>query len=92
LRIIEALAARPSSVSDLADLLRVEPYAASKHLAELLKVGAVRRAQDGNFAVYTLADVETLKAAALVCRAVVRERTRLARLAAGDAPPFAPGA
>jgi ArsR family transcriptional regulator len=90
LQIIDALAAGPSSVSELADALSVEPYAASKHLAELLKVGAVRRAQDGNFAVYTLADAETLKAAVLVCRAVVRERSRLARLAAGDASPFAP--
>jgi len=85
---LEALAARPSSVSELANLLDVEPYTASKHLAELLKVGAVRRAQEGNFAVYTLADAETLKAAALVCRAVVRERARLARLAAGETAPF----
>ncbi len=88
LRITEVLAAGPSSVTKLADELSVEPYVASKHLAELLKVGVVRRSQDGNFAVYTLADAETLKAAALVCRAVVRERTRLARLAAGQTPPF----
>lgn len=92
LQIMEVLAAGPSSVSELAEVLGVEPYAASKHLSELLKVGIVRRSQDGNFAVYSLADAETLKAAALICRAVVRQRARVARLAAGETPPFPTGA
>jgi ArsR family transcriptional regulator len=91
LRILEALAMGPSSVTELAGLLAIEPYAASKHLAELLKAGLVRRSQDGNFAAYSLPGPEALKAAALVCRAVVRDRARLAALAAchGADPPGA---
>jgi DNA-binding transcriptional ArsR family regulator len=82
LRLLEALAAGPQSVSGLARLIGAEHQSISKHLSELLRVNAVVRRQDGNFAFYSLPDALTLRAVGLVCRSVTEDRLRLADLAA----------
>lgn len=81
LQLLEVLANGPRSVTDLARILDVEHQLVSKHLTELLRCDVVVRRQEGNFARYSLPDALTLKAVALVCRSVVDDRTRLARLA-----------
>lgn len=91
LRLIEVLANGPQSVTELAAALGTEHQLISKHLNELHRCDVVTRRQDGNFAVYSLPDALTLKAVALVCRSVIEDRARLARLAAdardSSAPP-----
>jgi DNA-binding transcriptional ArsR family regulator len=91
LRLIEVLANGPQSVTELAAALGIEHQLISKHLNELHRCDVVTRRQDGNFAVYSLPDALTLKAVALVCRSVLEDRTRLARVATearsdGDGP------
>jgi len=49
---------------------------------ELLSVGAVRRAQDGNFALYALTDAVTPQLVALACDAAQRDAVRLGQLGA----------
>ncbi len=82
LQLFEVLANGPRSVTDLARIVDVEHQLVSKHLSELLRCEVVVRRQEGNFALYSLPDALTLKAVALVCRSVVDDRARLARLAA----------
>jgi len=60
----------------------VEHQLVSKHLSEQLRCDVVVRRQEGNFALYSLADALTLKAVALVCRSVVQQREALTRVAA----------
>ncbi len=86
LRLIELIARSPRPVSDLASAVGQSPDNTSKHLAELAKVGLVRRVADGNFAMYRLSDAVTLRLVALVCQSVGAETARLARqILAGDA-------
>jgi DNA-binding transcriptional ArsR family regulator len=66
----------------LARILGVEHQLVSKHLSELLRCDVVVRRQEGNFALYSLPDALTLKAVALVCRSVVKQRETLAHIAA----------
>jgi len=80
LRLIGLLIAGPRSVSDLAVALELRRDVVSKHLAELLAVHAVRRAQEGNFALYSLSDAITPQLVALACEAAQRDTLRLARL------------
>jgi len=81
LQLFEVLANGPRSVTDLARIVDVEHQLVSKHLSELLRCEVVVRRQEGNYALYSLPDALTLKAVALVCRSVVDDRARLARLA-----------
>lgn len=86
LQLLEVLANGPRSVTNLASDLDMEHQLVSKHLTELFRCEVVVRRQEGNFALYSLPDALTLKAVALVCRSVVDDRARLARLAE-DAQP-----
>lgn len=88
LRLIGLLIVGPRSVSDLAGALKLRRDLISKHLGELLAVGAVRRAQDGNFALYALTDAITPQLVVLACDAAQRDTLRLARLGSDalDAP------
>jgi DNA-binding transcriptional ArsR family regulator len=80
-RTLEVLANGPRSVSELAQLLRVEHQFVSKHVTELHRAGLLTRKQAGNFAVYSLPNALALKAVALVVRSVRDDRARLAALA-----------
>lgn len=80
LRLIGLLIVGPRSVSNLAAALELRRDLVSKHLAELLAVRAVRRAQEGNFALYALSDALTPQLVALACEAAQRDAMRLARL------------
>lgn len=80
LRLIGVLIAGPRSVSDLAGELGLRRDLVSKHLAELLAVGAVRRAQEGNFALYALSDAVTPQLVVLACDAAKRDALRLGRV------------
>lgn len=80
LRLIGLLIVGPRSVSDLAAALELRRDLVSKHLAELLAVRAVRRAQEGNFALYALSDAITPQLVVLACEAAQRDALRLARL------------
>lgn len=82
LRLIGVLIAGPRSVSDLARELELRRDLVSKHLAELLAVGAVRRAQEGNFALYALSDALTPQLVVLACEADARDAQRLGRIGA----------
>lgn len=82
LRLIGLLIAGPRSVSDLASELELPRDSVSKHLGELLAVRAVRRAQEGNFALYALSDAVTPQLVALACEAAQRDALRLGRLGA----------
>lgn len=80
LRLIGLLISGPRSVTDLAEGLELRRDLVSKHLGELLTVRAVRRAQEGNFAVYALSDAITPQLVVLACEAAHRDTVRLARL------------
>lgn len=82
LRLIGVLIAGPRSVSDLAREIDLRRDLVSKHLAELLAVGAVRRAQEGNFALYALSEAVTPQLVVLACDAAKRYAVRLGRLGA----------
>lgn len=82
LRLIGLLIGGPRSVTDLAKALDVRRDLVSKHLGELLNVGAVRRAQEGNFALYALTDAVTPQLVALACDAAKRDAVRLGQLGA----------
>lgn len=82
LRLIGLLIVQPRSVTDLASALGLRRNLVSKHLTELLAVGAVRRAQEGNFAVYALSEAITPQLVALACEAAQRDATRLGRVGA----------
>lgn len=76
------LAAGPRSVTELARVLGEKHHLVSKHLIELLRCDVVVRRQEGSFAVYSLPDALTLRGVAFVCRSVIEDRERLARLGA----------
>lgn len=82
LRLIGLLISGPRSVTDLAKALDLRRDLVSKHLGELLAVRAVRRAQEGNFALYALTDAVTPQLVALACEAAQRDALRLGRLGA----------
>lgn len=82
LRLIGMLIGGPRSVSDLASELGLRRDLVSKHLGELLAVGAVRRVQEGNFALYALSDAFTPQLVVLACDAAKRDALRLGRLGA----------
>lgn len=86
LQLLEVLAGGPRSVTDLARLVGEEHYLVSKHLTEMLRCDVVVRRQEGSFALYSLPNALTLKGVALVCRSVVEDRARLARLGEDASP------
>lgn len=60
-------------MTDLAKALDLRRDLVSKHLGELLGVGAVRRVQEGNFALYALSDAVTPQLVTLACEAAQRD-------------------
>ena len=85
LRIVEVLSREPANVGEIATRLRLSPTVTSRHLRELHAAQIVDRAQDGNHAIYSLADPD---AARLVAAAYAGAATQVRRLIAlaGEAP------
>jgi DNA-binding transcriptional ArsR family regulator len=85
LRIVEVLSRRSATVSEIAAALGVSVSAASRHLRVLHVAQVVDRTQDGNFAVYTLADKDAARLVAVAYAGASTQVRRLVALAADSA-------
>jgi DNA-binding transcriptional ArsR family regulator len=85
LRIIEVLSRRSATVGETAAALGVSVNAASRHLRVLHVAQVVDRTQDGNFAVYTLADKDAARLVAVAYAGASTQIHRLVMLAADSA-------
>lgn len=82
LRIVEVLSRRSATVGEIAAALGVSVSAASRHLRVLHVAQVVDRTQDGNFAVYTLADKDAARLVAVAYAGASTQVHRLVALAA----------
>lgn len=71
LEIIDLLADKEMTVSELAEALGLAQAATSQHLAVMRKAGVVETRKDGNFVFYRLADPKIATACGVMSRAVV---------------------
>lgn len=71
LEIIDLLAEREKTVSELAEALGLAQAATSQHLAVMRKAGVVEARKEGNFVYYRLADPKIADACGVMSRAVV---------------------
>lgn len=76
--LVVELAAGARRVAELAEVMGIDPAAASKHLRELQRASVVIRSQEGTHAIYALADLTALKVLLLVARSVHAEAARIA--------------
>src|SRR4051794_41286927 len=82
LRIMEVLARRPANVGEIASALGLSVTVASRHLCELHRAQVVDRTQDGNHAVYALADRDAARLVAVAYAGAATQVRRLVELAA----------
>jgi DNA-binding transcriptional ArsR family regulator len=85
LRIVEVLSRRSATVGEIAAALGVSVSAASRHLRVLHVAQVADRTQDGNFAVYTLADKDAARLVAVAYAGASTQIRRLVVLAADSA-------
>ncbi len=71
LHLLDLLAERERTVSELADELEIAQAATSQHLAVMRKAGVVETRKDGNFVFYRLASPKIAEACAVMTQAVV---------------------
>ncbi len=71
LHILDLLADRERTVTELAEELDMPQTTTSQHLAVLRKAGVVETRKEGNFVYYHLADRRVAEACAVMTRAVV---------------------
>lgn len=71
LEVIDLLAHRERTVSELAGSLGLTQAATSQHLSVMRKAGVVETRKDGNFVYYRLADPKIAEACGVMNRAVV---------------------
>jgi len=71
LRILDLLASRERTVSELSTDLGLAQATTSQHLAVMRKAGVVESRKEGNFVYYRVADPQIAKACAMVTQAVV---------------------
>ena len=71
LHILDLLAERERTVTELGEELDMAQATTSQHLAVMRKAGVVETRKDGNFVYYHLADPRVAEACAVMTRAVV---------------------
>lgn len=77
LRIVEALAAGPKNVSEIATTLRMPAATVSRHLRVLHDAQVVECSRRGNFVLYVLADRDVARLAAIAYRGAGTQARRL---------------
>ena len=77
LRIVEALAAGPKNVSEIAATVRMPAGTVSRHLRVLHDAQVVECSRRGNFALYVLADRDVARLAAIAYRGAGTQARRL---------------
>ncbi len=78
LRILQFLQAGPASVGEIVERLSLKQANASKQLGLMLSAGVVRREQDGNRAIYTIAMPIVFDLCGLVCHRLSEHATERA--------------
>lgn len=90
LRILNTLAQREHSVSELALLCGCSIPNASRHLTQLAQQGLVTRQSRGNSAIYSVADESVYALCDLVCGSIARQFEKAATRQAAFLRPLAP--
>lgn len=86
IRLLDALRAGPSGVSELAARMGLSQQNASKHLGILYVAGLVKRTRAGNSTLYAVSDPSVFVLCELVCDAPREQATARAEVLDGYAP------